>query len=42
MASSLEELAIGYLAGAKDFTQDEIRQSLDDKIKATVEICKKN
>jgi hypothetical protein len=42
MASTLEELAIGYLAGAKDFTQDEIRQSLDDKIKATVEICKKN
>jgi hypothetical protein len=41
MASTLEELAIGYFAGAKDFTQDEIRQSLDDKIKATVEICKK-
>jgi hypothetical protein len=41
MASNLEELAIGYLAGAADFTQDELRQSLDDKIKATVEICKK-
>jgi hypothetical protein len=41
MGSTLEELAIGYLAGAKDFTQDEVRQSLDDKIKATVEICKK-
>jgi hypothetical protein len=41
MASNLEELAIGYLAGAADFTQDELRQALDDKIKATVEICKK-
>ncbi len=41
MASNLEELAIGYLAGAADFTQDELRQALDDKIKSTVEICKK-
>jgi hypothetical protein len=41
MASNLEELAIGYLAGAAEFTQDELRQALDDKIKATVEICKK-
>jgi hypothetical protein len=41
MASNLEELAIGYMAGAADFAQDELRQSLDDKIKATVEICKK-
>jgi hypothetical protein len=41
MGSNLEELAIGYLAGAADFTQDELRQALDDKIKATVEICKK-
>jgi hypothetical protein len=41
MASNLEELAIGYLAGAADFTQDSLRQALDDKIKATVEICKK-
>jgi hypothetical protein len=41
MASNLEELAIGYLAGAAEFTQDALRQSLDDKIKATVEICKK-
>jgi hypothetical protein len=41
MAGNLEELAIGYLAGAADFTQDELRQALDDKIKATVEICKK-
>jgi hypothetical protein len=42
MASNLEELAIGYLAGAAEFTQDELRQGLDDKIKTTVEICKKN
>jgi hypothetical protein len=42
LASDLEDLAIGYLAGAAEFTQDELRQSLDDKIKATVEICKKN
>lgn len=41
MASNLQELAIGYLAGAADFTQDELRQALDDKIKQTVEICKK-
>jgi len=41
MASNLEELAIGYLAGAAEFAQDELRQSLDDKIKATLEICKK-
>jgi hypothetical protein len=41
MGSNLEELAIGYLAGAAEFTQDELRQALDDKIKATVEICKK-
>jgi hypothetical protein len=42
LASDLEDLAIGYLAGAAEFTQDELRQSLDDKIKATLEICKKN
>jgi hypothetical protein len=42
LASDLEDLAIGYLAGAAEFTQDELRQSLDDKIKTTVEICKKN
>ncbi len=41
LASDLEAFAIGYLAGAAEFTQDEVRQSLDDKIKATVEICKK-
>lgn len=40
IASNLEELAIGYLAGAAQFAQDALRQSLDDKIKATIEMCK--
>jgi len=42
MASELEELTIGYLAGAQEFVQDELRQNLDDKIKTIVEICKKD
>jgi hypothetical protein len=40
LGTQLEELAIGYLAGAQDFAQDELRQNLDDKIKKIVEICK--
>jgi hypothetical protein len=40
MASALEELAIGYLAGSAEFAQDSLRQALDDKIKATIEMCK--
>jgi hypothetical protein len=40
MALNLQELAIGYLAGSAEFTQDSLRQSLDDKIKATIEKCK--
>ena len=40
MAANLEELAIGYLAGSAEFTQDALRQSLDEKIKATIELCK--
>ncbi|WP_343572119.1 hypothetical protein [Mycobacterium sp.] len=40
LGTQLEELSIGYLAGAQDFAQDELRQSLDDKIKKIVEICK--
>ena len=42
LATELEELTIGYLAGAQDFAQDELRQNLDDKIKAIVEVCKKD
>jgi len=42
LATELEELTIGYLAGAQDFAQDELRQALDDKIKTIVEICKKD
>ncbi len=40
LGTQLEELSIGYLAGAQDFVQDELRQSLDDKIKKIVDICK--
>jgi hypothetical protein len=40
LGSNLEELAIGYLAGGAEFAQDALRQSLDDKIKATIEMCK--
>ena len=40
LGTQLEELSIGYLAGARDFAQDELRQNLDDKIKKIVEICK--
>jgi hypothetical protein len=42
LATDLEELSIGYLAGAQEFAQDELRQNLDDKIKAIVEVCKKD
>jgi hypothetical protein len=40
LGTQLEELSIGYLAGAQDFAQDELRQNLDDKIKKIVDICK--
>ena len=40
LGTQLQELSIGYLAGAQDFAQDELRQSLDDKIKKIVDICK--
>lgn len=42
LASELEELTIGYLAGAQEFVQDELRRNLDDKIKTIVEVCKKD
>ena len=42
LASEPEELTIGYLAGAQEFVQDELRQNLDDKIKTIVEVCKKD
>jgi hypothetical protein len=41
LATNLEELSISSLAGAAQFTQDELGHSADDKIKATIEICKK-
>lgn len=37
MASTLEDLAVGYLAGSADFAMDELRQNLDAKIHGTVE-----
>ena len=40
LGTQLEELSIGYLAGAQDFVQDELRQNIDEKIKKIVEICK--
>jgi hypothetical protein len=40
LGTQLEELSIGYLAGAQDFAQDELRQNLDEKIKKIVELCK--
>jgi hypothetical protein len=40
MASDLEEFAMNYLAGGAEFRQDELRQALDDKFKATTEMCK--
>ena len=41
LATELQELTIGYLAGAQEFAQDELRQKIDDKIKTIVEVCKK-
>jgi hypothetical protein len=40
LATTLEELGIGYLASAPEFTQDSLRQNLDAQIKATAEQCK--
>jgi hypothetical protein len=40
LGTQLEELSIGYLAGAQDFAQDELRQNLDGNIKKLVELCK--
>ena len=40
VATTLQELGIGYLASAPEFTQDSLRQNLDGQIKATAEQCK--
>jgi hypothetical protein len=40
-ATALEEFAINALAGAPGFREDELLQTLDEKSKATAEICKK-
>ena len=40
LATDLQELGIGSLAGAKEFGQEELLHGLDDKIKTVGEICK--
>jgi hypothetical protein len=40
LATTLQQLGIGYLASAPEFTQDSLRQNLDSQIKATAEQCK--
>lgn len=40
VSTTLQELGIGYLASAPEFTQDSLRQNLDAQIKATAEQCK--
>ena len=41
ISGTLEELSIGYLAGAPEFAQDQLRQNLDTNIKTVADICKK-
>jgi hypothetical protein len=41
LGTSLEELSIGALSGASQFAQDQLGHSADDRIKASIEICKK-
>jgi len=40
LSTTLQELGIGYLAGAQEFTQTTLRQNLDAQVKATAEQCK--
>jgi hypothetical protein len=39
-AATLQDLGMGYLAGAPEFTQDEQRQKLEGEIKAMAGFCK--
>lgn len=41
IGGTLQELSIGYLAGAPEFAQDQLRQNLDAGIKTVADICKK-
>jgi hypothetical protein len=41
ISGTLEELSIGYMAGAPEFAQDQLRQNLDGNIKTVADICKK-
>ena len=40
LSTTLQELGIGYLASAPEFTQTSLRQNLDAQVKATAEQCK--
>lgn len=40
LSTTLQELGIGYLASAPEFTQSSLRQNLDGQVKATAEQCK--
>ncbi|MBV8863580.1 MAG: hypothetical protein JO259_17260 [Mycobacterium sp.] len=40
VATTLEELGIGYLANVPEFTQDPLRHNLDAQLKATAQQCK--
>jgi hypothetical protein len=40
MATTLEDLGINYLAGAPDFTQDQLRHNLDAQISDVKGLCK--
>lgn len=40
IATTLEDLGIGYLASAPDFAQDRLRQDLDSEVKRAAQLCK--
>ncbi len=40
LSTTLQELGIGYLASAPEFTQTSLRQNLDAQVKATAQQCK--
>jgi hypothetical protein len=40
VSTTLQELGMGYLASAPEFTLDSLRQNLDAQIKTTVDQCK--
>ena len=40
LGATPQDLGMGYLASAPEFTQDELRQKLDGEIKAIAGFCK--